>query len=264
MDSKELAAQHGEETYQDDYNGAPPPRPEGWMYKSFSPFGKRLEMWYASPKFQLILISMVCFLCPGMFNALGGLGGGGLDQQHQWVGANTNVALYSTFAVFGFFAGTITNRLGIRIALAFGGLGYCIYAAAFLCFKHTFNIGFVYFSGAFLGACAGILWCAQGAIMMSYPREASKGRYISVFWIIFNLGGSIGSMASPVKTTSCKQCSNLSNRFRWLRPLITKLPPQLRTASMPLSLFSWPWVPPSRSLCAMPTRLFVKMVAKSS
>jgi len=33
------------------------------------------------------------------------------------------VALYSTFAVVGFFAGTITNKLGIRTALSFGGLG---------------------------------------------------------------------------------------------------------------------------------------------
>lgn len=33
--------------------------------------------WYASPKFQLGMVSFVCFLCPGMFNALGGMGGGG-------------------------------------------------------------------------------------------------------------------------------------------------------------------------------------------
>lgn len=33
--------------------------------------------WYASPKFQLGMVAFVCFLCPGMFNALGGLGGGG-------------------------------------------------------------------------------------------------------------------------------------------------------------------------------------------
>jgi hypothetical protein len=32
---------------------------------------------YTSPSFQLVLAAFVCFLCPGMFNALGGLGGGG-------------------------------------------------------------------------------------------------------------------------------------------------------------------------------------------
>lgn len=30
--------------------------------------------------------------------------------------------------------------------------------------------------------------------MMSYPPEGAKGRYISWFWMIFNLGGVIGSL----------------------------------------------------------------------
>jgi hypothetical protein len=47
-------------------------RPRGWMYKRLGPLG-----WYASPKFQLGMVAFVCFLCPGMFNALSGLGGGG-------------------------------------------------------------------------------------------------------------------------------------------------------------------------------------------
>jgi len=50
------------------------------------------------------------------------------------------------------------------------------------------------FAGALLGACAGLLWAAQGSIMMSYPPEESKGRYISWFWIIFNFGAVIGSL----------------------------------------------------------------------
>lgn len=48
------------------------PRPPGWMYKKLPKFG-----WYASPKVQLGMVAFVCFLCPGMFNALSGLGGGG-------------------------------------------------------------------------------------------------------------------------------------------------------------------------------------------
>jgi len=39
-----------------------------------------------------------------------------------------------------------------------------------------------------------LLWCAQGAIMMSYPPEGSKGKYISWFWMIFNTGSVIGSL----------------------------------------------------------------------
>lgn len=60
-----------------------------------------------------------------MFNALNGLGGAG--QLGDDVAANdaSNMALYATFAVVGFFAGSVVNSLGIRASLAFGGLGYC-------------------------------------------------------------------------------------------------------------------------------------------
>jgi len=54
----------------------PPPRPSGWMYRERK-LGPFTFPWYASPRTQLVMVAFVCFLCPGMFNALGGLGGGG-------------------------------------------------------------------------------------------------------------------------------------------------------------------------------------------
>jgi MFS family permease len=171
--------------------GDVPPRPAGWMYKGVTlPFVG--EVWYASPKVQLFMVAMVCFLCPGMYNALTGLGGAGLSDSTAQT--NASVALYSVFAVVGFFAGTVTNTLGLRPALCLGGLGYSIYAGSILSYKHTANMGYVIFAGCFLGLCAGLLWTAQGAIMMSYPPEESKGKYISWFWIIFNLGAVIGAL----------------------------------------------------------------------
>jgi hypothetical protein len=53
-----------------------PDLPPGWKYKRIRLFGFTLP-WYASPKVQLLMVSFVCFMCPGMFNALGGMGGGG-------------------------------------------------------------------------------------------------------------------------------------------------------------------------------------------
>lgn len=177
-------------TFATNESTGPVARPAGWMYKGFRLGGH--ELWYASPKVQLLIVAMVCFLCPGMFNALTGLGGGGqVDATAQ---DNASTALYSTFAVVGFFSGTIANRIGIKLTMAFGGIGYCVYAASFLAYSHVANDGFVIFAGALLGVCAGLLWAGQGAIMMSYPPEESKGRYISTFWIIFNLGAVIGAL----------------------------------------------------------------------
>ena len=169
----------------------PAPTHQGWMYRPTKLGPLRLP-WYASPPIQLLMVALVCFLCPGMYNALSGLGGGG--QVNAKDNNNAQVAVYSTFAVMGFFAGTFTNRLGIKLTLSIGGLGYGLYASALLCYNHTQNAGFLIFAGAFLGICAGLLWCAQGAIVMSYPPEESKGRYISWFWMIFNLGAVLGSL----------------------------------------------------------------------
>lgn len=74
-DTKELGAAPEDTTFEpttsDTFN-----LPQGWMYRQRK-IGSIVLPWYASPKVQLLMVSMVCFLCPGMFNALGGLGGGG-------------------------------------------------------------------------------------------------------------------------------------------------------------------------------------------
>ncbi|KAI4955774.1 hypothetical protein J4E91_001635 [Alternaria rosae] len=153
-------------------------RPKGWKYRSLR-IGPIKIPCYASPESQLILVSFVCFLCPGMFNAVNGIGAAGLDDDaHASNAANTT--LYATFAVVGFFAGTITNVLGIRVALSFGGLGYCVYVSALLCFNKTQNLGYVVFSGFLLGCCAGILWSAQDG-----PAAVTDQTYIGFMVLTF-------------------------------------------------------------------------------
>lgn len=162
-----------------------------WMHRKYN-FGPLHFPGYATPPVQLGIVALVCFMCPGMFNAINGLGGAG--QITPQVADNANVAVYSTFSVVGFFAGSFANRLGLRLTLSFGGLGYLIYVSSYLSYNRNANAAFVYFAGALLGVCAGLLWTAQGAIMLAYPDEASKGRYISWFWGIFNLGAVIGGL----------------------------------------------------------------------
>ena len=162
------------------------------MYRRFK-IGPWTTPAYVSPQFQIAFVAMVCFLCPGMFNAVNGLGAGGLVNPHDI--DNSNTALYATFAGVGFFAGSIANRIGLRATLGFGGFGYCLYIISILSYNHDGgNAGFLIFAGALLGLCAGMLWTAQGAIMMSYPHEKDKGKYIAVFWMIFNLGGVLGAL----------------------------------------------------------------------
>ncbi|KAI0685541.1 MFS general substrate transporter [Cytidiella melzeri] len=150
---------------------------------------------YTSTTTQVVLLGFVCFMCPGLFNALNGLGGGG--QVDPTTSANANSALYATFAVAAFFAGSINNVLGSKITLLLGSSGYALYIGSYLAVNiHPDAGGFVIAAGSILGICAGLLWTAQGSLMLGYPTENQKGRFIGIFWSIFNLGGVVGASVS--------------------------------------------------------------------
>ena len=61
---------------------------------------------------------------------------------------------------------------------------------------HPNASGFNIAAGAILGVCAGMLWTAQGSLMLAYPTESQKGKFIAIFWSIFNLGGVVGAAVS--------------------------------------------------------------------
>jgi MFS family permease len=118
-------------------------------------------------------------------------GGGQLDPS---ISATSMTAIYTTFTVLGFLAGSFLNYFGAKVTLGLGGLGYAVYSGAYLCYNHTKNEGFVIFAGVLLGICAAFIWCAHGTVMMSYPTEQEKGRYIGLFWSIFNFRAVLGSL----------------------------------------------------------------------
>ncbi|KAJ8088902.1 hypothetical protein PM082_014148 [Marasmius tenuissimus] len=187
----------------DDYSDAPLvcERPKG------------LKGLYYHPLTQIMLLGGVCFMCPGLFNAINGLGAAG--RLNPTTSSNSNTALYSTFGIAAFFAGSINNVLGSKITLLLGSFGYCIYIGSYLALKyHDEATGFVIAAGAILGVCAGMLWSAQGSLMLSYPTEAEKGKYIAVFWAIFNMGSVVGAAVSFAENFDSRvRCPSLDSWF---------------------------------------------------
>ncbi|KAF8896027.1 major facilitator superfamily domain-containing protein [Infundibulicybe gibba] len=148
---------------------------------------------------QILLISIICFCCPGMYNAISGLGGSG--QLDSTVAANATVALLAATAASALtLVPPIFDLFGPRVCLLLGkhlaGVVLSLYSGSLLCYNHSHNSAFVIASGAILGVGASFLWVAQGAIMVSYPLPDQRGRAIALFWVIFNLGGAIGSFIS--------------------------------------------------------------------
>ncbi|KAG0221788.1 hypothetical protein BGW41_006530 [Actinomortierella wolfii] len=145
-----------------------------------------------SPLTQVLAIGFICFCCPGIYNALSSIGGGG--QLDSDVDENANSALYACFCIVGLFAGAIHNKLGPKWTILLGSITYPLYASSLLLYNHRETAAITIAAGAVLGAGAGLLWTAQGAMMMAYPREHDKGKYIGYFWAIFNMGSILGSL----------------------------------------------------------------------
>ncbi|KAI9256964.1 major facilitator superfamily domain-containing protein [Sporodiniella umbellata] len=141
---------------------------------------------YNSPEFQIFLVGLICFCCPGMYNALSGIGAQGQSSTRAATEAGT--ALSITFALCSLLGAPVYNIFGHRILIP-GALTYVLYVGSFLSGSDAFTV----VAGAILGIGAGFLWTAQAGIMMSYPSEQNKGKAFSMFWMIFNLGATLGA-----------------------------------------------------------------------
>eukprot|EP00124_Ichthyophonus_hoferi_P000460 Ihof_evm12s17 gene=Ihof_evmTU12s17 len=96
------------------------------VFSALSSRWQKMKDGYSSGLTQIIIVAWIAFCCPGIFNALTGLGGAG--SSNPTVANDANTALYSTFAVFGYFGGLFFNIFGNRILMGGGGLTYCFYA----------------------------------------------------------------------------------------------------------------------------------------
>lgn len=101
------------------------------------------------------------------------------------------------------------------------------YMASFLSYNLNTSGSFIVAAGALLGVCAGLLWTAQGALVLAYATEDKKGRYTALFWAIFNTGAVLGS-AIELGLTKDSTSNTVSNStyiaFLVLSSLGTLLP----------------------------------------
>lgn len=174
---------------------APTAMDEAHVEHDSVPKQSRVQRLLHEPWAQIILISIISFCNPGMYNALTGMGGSG--QVDGTVAANSNVATHAATAGAALLlVGAFYKYLGPRASLLLGGWTYALYAGSLLNFNRTQNGAFVIAAGALLGLGAAFFWVAQGTVMVTYANDGTRGRAIGVFWVIFNLGGAIGSLIS--------------------------------------------------------------------
>lgn len=151
--------------------------------------GARVRGW-RSARLQVVIVGLLAFCGPGLFNALSALGHAGTDD--PTVAAVANGTLYLVFAVSSYFAGAAFNIFGPLPLFVFGGSTYAAYA---VCVYFSSEYGFLAaVGGAVLGVGAGLFWTAQGTLMIAYATPETRGRFIGLFWVMFNLGGVCGGL----------------------------------------------------------------------
>ncbi|CRG83304.1 Anoctamin-3 [Talaromyces islandicus] len=144
--------------------------------------------WYRSVFFQATVVGLCAFLAPGLYNAMQSTGAGG--QQTPYLVMAANAVLGCMMVLTCSLGSVVANKIGLKNALIFGTTGYCVYAASLYTSNRYGNQWFVYLGSTACGITAGVFWAAEGAIMISYPEDSKRGRYLA-YWLAYRNGGSI-------------------------------------------------------------------------
>ncbi|TYJ55843.1 hypothetical protein B9479_003495 [Cryptococcus floricola] len=162
---------------------APPPPPESkWMAI------------YRSSFFQICVVSALAFCGPAMADAISGLGGGGQATPYT-VNAAT-CASYCAVAVISLLGGPIASRMGIKGMLIAGASTFAINGSAYYV-NSKYGVQWYLIFGRFLyGAGFGFWYVAEAAIILSYPEEGRRGKYLAIWVGSRNLGQLVGGSIS--------------------------------------------------------------------
>ncbi|GAA5881917.1 hypothetical protein JCM3774_001295 [Rhodotorula dairenensis] len=143
---------------------------------------------FRSTVFQIIVVGLISFVGPGLWNGAQSLGAGGALEPYLVNAGNSIV--FSLMGLGCVFAPLIINKIGVKNTLLAGTLGWSVYTAALYQNNRWGTEWFVILGAVICGISAGLYWAAEGAIVLSYPEQHKRGRYLAV-WLFFKNSGTI-------------------------------------------------------------------------
>ncbi|GAA5966646.1 hypothetical protein JCM3765_007260 [Sporobolomyces pararoseus] len=152
--------------------------------------GPMKRNWFYSVPTQAVILGLVSFLGVGMYNALSGLGAGGLASATVW---NQATAILFTFlCVTCVFAPIVINQFELRWTLSLASASYSLYAASLYCNSKSGNTWFLILANVLNGMGAGAYYAVEGAAVTGYPEANRRGRMIAIWVACRNMGPIVG------------------------------------------------------------------------
>lgn len=148
---------------------------------------------WSSPEGQAILLGIVFYF---IFMAFYTIQGFSAKLYGTKLGSNVEFTIYLVFAIFCNISPAIVNKIGCRLSMFIGSLGYAILVVASLFYfimEEKSKYEYIVIIGAcFLGFGASLLWTGQGKMILQYSSGDNTGLLFSIFWSIFSLSAVSG------------------------------------------------------------------------
>jgi MFS family permease len=180
---------------------------------------------------QMIICGLIALLGPGLWNANNSLGAGGALLPYLVNGGNSLV--FGLMGLFCILSPIFVNKIGVKNTLIAGTLGWSVYSAALYQNNRFGTQWFVMLGAAVCGISAGLYWAAEGAIILSYPEHAKRGRYLALWLGFKNSGQLIGGAINLGLNVKSKKAGKVS----WVTLLVFVI---LQAFALPLAFFLSP------------------------
>lgn len=151
-------------------------------------------MFTPTPLSQVVLMGLVFFF---VFSAFLTIQAFASDTYGEDLGSKMATALYLSFSFFSFVSPSVTNKLGAKMTMFWGTVGYAGLVAASLLYFENLDKKLDYvviLGGVSCGLGAALLWTAQGRLIMQYSDGTDNGHLFSIFWALFNLSSLVGGL----------------------------------------------------------------------
>ncbi|PCG95692.1 Major facilitator superfamily domain, general substrate transporter [Penicillium occitanis (nom. inval.)] len=156
-----------------------------------------LKRFYRGTIYQAIILGLVSFTQPGIWDALNSLGAGGLASP-TFVNA-ANVITYVIMIITCPLWAIAGNRWDLKWVLVAGTLGYTPYFAALYCNSVYDTQWFLILGAVTCGISAAALWVSEAAIAVGYPEPERRGVFIAT-WMALNKIGSLSGNSIQLAT----------------------------------------------------------------